>query len=150
MKKRADIAVYDPDRNLQLVVEVKNQPEASVEWATQMRRNLLRYEVVPNAPYFLLALPESFYLWNHSKVVGDEVPPDYVVDATRVLTTYYGTLPWSLNQLGQFGWEMLMTDWLRDLVSSKFPREPANQELVWLFDSGLYEAIKEGAVVVEI
>ena len=63
MTKHADITVYDTNNNLQLVVEVKNQPDVSAHWATQMRRNLLKHEFTPNAPYFLLVLPENFYLW---------------------------------------------------------------------------------------
>jgi hypothetical protein len=42
MTKHADITVYDSNNNLQLVVEVKNQPDASADWATQMRRNWTR------------------------------------------------------------------------------------------------------------
>ncbi len=33
--RRADVAVYSPDGNLQLVVEIKNRPGASAEWVTQ-------------------------------------------------------------------------------------------------------------------
>ncbi len=111
MTKHADIIVYDSDNNLQLVVEVKNQPDVSVDWATQMRRNLLGHELTPNAPYFLLAVPENFYLWKNAKSVNS--PPDYVIDATETLTSYFKPLPRSLNQMSHDGLEMLMDAWIR-------------------------------------
>jgi len=89
MKKRADIAVYDADYVLQLVVEIKKQPDADTQWATQMRCNLLRYEVTPNAPYFLLALSNNFYLWKNSNSVGDKALPDYIINANGVLSPYF-------------------------------------------------------------
>ena len=39
--RRVDIAVYSPDRKLQLVVEIKNKLGASAEWVTRMRHNSL-------------------------------------------------------------------------------------------------------------
>ena len=58
--KQADIAVYDPDGQLQLVVEIKNRLGASAEWAARLRHNLLVHSFIPRAPYFLLALPDFF------------------------------------------------------------------------------------------
>ncbi len=62
MEKRADIVVHGPDGSLQLVVEVKNRPDASADWAARMFRNMMAHSVMPNAPFFMLALPSTFYL----------------------------------------------------------------------------------------
>ena len=62
MKGLADFVVHSPDDLVQLVVEVKSVKGATDEWAAKMRRNLLAYAVIPNSRFFLLALPEYFYL----------------------------------------------------------------------------------------
>jgi hypothetical protein len=150
MTKHADITVYDTNNNLQLVVEVKNQPDVSAHWATQMRRNLLKHEFTPNAPYFLLVLPENFYLWKNSFLSELDAQPDYIVDTTEVLSAYFDPLPRTLNNISHDGLEMLMDAWIRHLVNSELKGETAGSELTWLFDSGLYETIKKGYVVIDI
>jgi hypothetical protein len=81
--RRADVAVYSPDGKLQLVVEIKNRPGASAEWVAQMRRNLLVHAVIPPSPYFLLALPDFFYLWIDARSVHELASPDYQIQAQR-------------------------------------------------------------------
>ncbi|HEX8684350.1 MAG TPA: hypothetical protein VF707_18685 [Ardenticatenaceae bacterium] len=76
----ADLAVYTPDGELLLVVEVKNKRNASPEWAAQMRRNLLVHGMIPATLYFLLALPEYFFLWKGAHQSIDVIPPDYMIE----------------------------------------------------------------------
>jgi hypothetical protein len=122
---RADIVVYDQTKNIQLIVEVKNKLGASREWAAQMRRNLLTHAVVPNAPYFLLALPDLSYLWVDSHTQSGEILPSYEFKTKDILFPY-------VNE-----------------VNSELPEKKNGSNLQWLFDSGLYEAIKGGAVATE-
>jgi hypothetical protein len=42
-----DFAVFSPDRQLQLVVEVKGTPRTDSNWAAKLRRNLLSHGAVP-------------------------------------------------------------------------------------------------------
>ena len=69
-----DIAVYSPNNELQLIVEVKNKIGATPEWAANMRRNLSIHSIVPYSPYFLLALPDYFYLWKDPSATLDLKP----------------------------------------------------------------------------
>jgi hypothetical protein len=62
MRARPDIVVVSPDGRIQLVVEVKNHPGASEEWAADFRRNLVDHSILPQAEYFLLALPDHLFL----------------------------------------------------------------------------------------
>jgi len=101
-----------------------------------------------NAPYFLLALPQYFYLWKN--LVNDEAPVDYIIDATETLTSYLNPLPRSLNKMSHDGLEMLMNAWIRHLVNSELNRENLATGLTWLFDSGLYQTIKYGYVITEL
>ncbi len=147
--KRADIAVYDPDGQLQLVVEIKNRPGASAEWATRLRHNLLVHSFIPRAPYFLLALPDFFYLWTEAMSASSLAKPDYKINATKILAPYLNQLPWSLNDLSRYSFEMIMTSWLERIVHIDLQPDEIDPDLQWLFDSGLYEAISHGSVAVE-
>ena len=145
----ADIAVYDTDGQLQLVVEIKNRPGASAEWATRLRHNLLVHSFIPRAPYFLLALPDFFYLWTDAMSASNLAKPDYEINATKILAPYLNQLPWSLNDLSRYSFEMIMTSWLERIVHTDLQIDEAGPNLQWLFDSGLYEAISHGSVAIE-
>ena len=145
----ADIAVYDSDGQLQLVVEIKNRPGASAEWATRLRHNLLVHSFIPRAPYFLLALPDYFYLWTDAMSASNLAKPNYKIKATQILAPYLNQLPWSLNDLSRYSFEMIMTSWLERIVHTDLQIDEAGPNLQWLFDSGLYEAISHGSVAIE-
>jgi len=145
----ADVAVYSPDGNLQLVVEIKNRTGASAEWVTHMRRNLLVHAVIPPSPYFLLALPDFFYLWTDALSVHELAPPAYQIKATEVLAPYLDQTTQSLKDLSEYGLELLVTSWLADVVEAELRRDMVGPHLQWLFDSGLYEAIRHGSITIE-
>lgn len=147
--RRADVAVYSPDGNLQLVVEIKNRPGASAEWVIQMRRNLLVHAVIPLSPYFLLVLPDFFYLWTDAVSVHELAPPAYQIKTAEVLAPYLDPSTQALQDLSEYSLELLVTSWLEDLVGTEIRRERVGPHLQWLFDSGLYAAITHGSVTVE-
>lgn len=145
----ADVAVYSRDGNLQLVVEIKNRPGASAEWVAHMRRNLLVHAVIPPSPYFLLALPDFFYLWTDALSVHELAPPAYQIKAAEVLAPYLDQTTQSLDDLSEYGLELLVTSWLADVIEAELRRDMVGPHLQWLFDSGLYEAIAHGSVTIE-
>ena len=147
--KRADVAVYGSDGQLQLVVEVKARPGASAEWAIHLRRNLLSDAVIPLVPYFLLALPDCFYLWTDAASVNHEAKPDYQIEAAELLAPYVDqTIP-PLDEISGYGLELIVASWLEGVVYADLQRETVGPNLQWLFDSGLYEAITHGSVAIE-
>jgi len=146
MSNQVDIAVSAPDERVQLVVEVKNVRGASPEWAAQLRRNLLVHGLVPNAPYFLLALPDRFYLWKAGATLPDAVPADYTVDTRDVLGSYTDRLGLPLTDLSEPSLELLVTSWLHDLIDYDLTGNGDTPLQHWLVDSGLYQAIKHGSV----
>ena len=146
--RRVDIAVYSPDRELQLVVELKNKLGASAEWVTRLRHNLLVHSFIPHVPYFLLVLPDFFYLWTDTTPVNNLAEPDYKIDATEVLAPYLRSNQ-SLNDISGYGLELLIMSWLEDTVRTELQRDTVDPNLQWLFDSGLYEAVTRGSVAVE-
>ena len=149
MLKQADIVIYSPDNRLQLVAEVKGKAGATSEWAVQMRRNLKAHSAIPPTRFFLLATPERFYIWKNGSESPDEAEPDEVVDARPIFDSYIKNTQISRDQISDSGLELILTSWLSSLVNSKLSREsvPASQK--WIFDSGLYEAIRHGSIETE-
>ena len=145
MKQIADIAVYSADDRLKLVVEVKSYKNATDEWAAKLRRNLLVDGFIPASEYFLLVLPEHSYLWRRCESL-DAVPADYKLSTKDVLQLRGEAA--NPEELNSFGLELLTSSWLNALAVSQVSREEM-PELDWVFDSGLYDSIKDGSVKVE-
>ena len=145
MKQIADIAVYSPDDRLKLIVEVKSYRNATDEWAAKLRRNLLADGFIPASEFFLLVLPEYSYLWRSCESL-DAVPADYKFSTKDVLQLRGDTA--NPDKLSSFGLELLTSSWLNALAVSQVSRGEV-PELDWIFDSGLYDSIKDGSVKVE-
>ena len=64
MKQYADIFAFDRDGQLVLIAEAKSKRGTSINWAAKMRRNMFAHGLMPNAPYFLLALPDAAFTGN--------------------------------------------------------------------------------------
>jgi hypothetical protein len=114
-----------------------------------MRRNLLVHDVIPLSPYFLLVLPDFFYLWTDAVSVHELAPPAYQIKAAEVLAPYLDQSTQALKDLSEYSLELLVTSWLEDLVGTELRRDKVGPYLQWLFDSGLYEAIRHGSVTIE-
>ena len=145
MKQVPDIAVYSRDDRLKLVVEVKSYRNATDEWAAKLRRNLLVHGFIPESEFFLLILPEYSYLWRGCDSF-DEIPADYKLPTMDLLQLRGDTA--NPDKLSSFGLELLTSSWLNALAVSQISRGEV-PELDWVFDSGLYDSIKDGSVKVE-
>jgi len=150
IERRADVAVYSPDNRLQLVVEVKKRPTTQAnlrEWATKVRRNLMSHSGIPNTAYFLLAVfPDTLFLWKQNEPVDIEKAPDYEARVPDGLKASFDELASGPDNASDYHLEMVTTSWLKDLAKSARSNDPSLQ---WLYDSGLYEAIKNGSVVMQ-
>ena len=143
LKRRFDIAVYDKGERLRLVVDVKDylyKHEGNPEqWATRIRRNLVRHSAVPIYVYFLLAAyPAPFFLWGADE--ASEAPPHYCFDVQAEMPRLYESRTVSDYQQQVDA----VYSWLTALMEE--PLEGAEQP-DWLRDSGLYEAIRGGTIV---
>jgi hypothetical protein len=139
-----DIAVYGPDNQLALAVEVKSIPNRSPEWAARFRRNLLAHQHVPNAPYFMFVLPDRIYLWVDSDIDEGTVEPTYDIDAQPILHDYFAQTGFQAEQLGSQSLELIVASWLSQLIHQDV--DELDDSLTWLVESGLYEAIAGGFV----
>lgn len=146
MDTKADILVHSPDDRLQLVVEVKNRAKGSAEWAAKLRRNLVAHGAMPPAKFFLLALPDSLYLWKDTWSPR-ELPPDYIARTADILERYLGRWATASTPMAEESLQLAVSSWLRDAASSPEPPQAGSEAHRILVDSGLLEAIREGEVV---
>lgn len=150
MAIRSDIMAYDSEGNLALVVEVKNKRGTDNEWATKMRRNMLAHGLVPSARYFLLALPDRFYLWK-DKPLPELEKPGYEIDPLPFLEPYFEGVGIQPENLSGAGFELLVLSWLNELAQTgELPDTLLKGDNAWLIESGLLEAINQGHIVPEV
>jgi hypothetical protein len=149
MRFRADLAVYDKNGQLVLVVEAKNKLNTSSDWAAKMRRNMLAHGLMPDTRFFLLTLPDKFYLWKNAGVIPEIVLPDYEIDPKPFLHPYYARVEISPDTLTGESFELVISSWLSKLLQTDvLPPELEGQD--WLIKSGLFEAIKQGHLAAQI
>ena len=151
MSIQADIVGYDNQGKLTLVVEVKKKLGTDGEWAAKMRHNIVAYSSLSKVRFFLLALPDHFYLWKDKSSAKTE-KPTYEIDPISVLKPYLEKANLQIEKLSSSGFEMLITFWLNELLelsesSENFEHNDANK---WLIESGLLDAIKHGRIESEI
>ena len=144
---RADLVAYDKDGQLVVVVEVKNKTGTSRQWSVQMRRNIYAHGFWPKTRYFLLVLPDRFYLWKNAPNTPEVVEPDYELDALVLLKPYYERSGLSPEDLSGAGFELLVASWLSELMQTGVALSADQQS--WLVDSGLLEAISGGRLISE-
>lgn len=143
----ADIIAYNLKGQPTLTVEVKNKSKTTTDWATQLRRNILSHGALPDSKYFLLALPDKFYLWKDS-FEKLNAKPDYVENPKPFLSKYYSK-PWdTVKLLSEDSFEMIISSWLRDLIHSDIDNDDIKRQK-WLVDSGLYKSLKGGYLMLE-
>jgi hypothetical protein len=140
MSTAPDLVVRSPNESILLAVEVRNLPNTSAEWAARMRRDLAARGFLPDAPFFLLALRDHFYLWKRPPPF-ELVPPDYQAETREVLRPYLDSIRTPLHELSEPGFESVVSLWLGDLVYNT-----PNGGSEWLQGSGLRECIRNGTV----
>jgi hypothetical protein len=140
MSPRPDFVIRTQDNQVLLIVEAKKRINASAEWAAQMRRNLIAHGALPPTPYFLLALPDKFFLWKQPPS-APAVLPDYEFDAEEVLRPYLDALRSPLHELSETSFESVVRLWLEDLV-----REEGLEQPRWLHASGLDAQLRDAIV----
>jgi len=147
--RQADIAVYDRDHDMQLVAEVQSRTGASQEWVREIRGNLLAAKAIPQAPYFLLAMPDAFYLWTPASQNDPDAAPQHKIDAREALAPYIRGFEESLATINAYSLQLLVSSWLQDLAFAEPGRE-RNGSTGWLVKSGLDQAIRKGSVDVDV
>ncbi|MFZ0887804.1 MAG: hypothetical protein WA005_05070 [Candidatus Binataceae bacterium] len=146
---RADMAVFDKDGQMVLLVEAKSQAATSSDWAARYRCNLAAAGFSPRVPFFLLATPEHFYLWKDPPPTPELIDPDYDIDATALLEPYYGAEPQIPRDAKGVTFELIVAAWLADLQSGAAMEGLSPDHRRWLVESGLLELLRGGRIALE-
>ena len=147
MSVQPDVKVFDASGDFVLAVEIKNKWGTDVEWALKLRRNMAAHGLISTPRYFLLALPDRFYLWRDNAYPDLELP-EYEIDPLPLFKPYVGSTDEYLQNLSGEGFELLVVAWLSELLQTS--ELPENEETSWLIESGLFEAIQRGHMVSEV
>jgi hypothetical protein len=141
-----DLAVYDKDGQLVLVVQVKGKLNASAQWASQLRSNILAHGIYPKAPYFLMVFPDKFYLWTNEDAQLDISEPTYALDGRPILKPYLDKAGITQGQkISSQSLVLIVASWLSKIIYSEMPLGETDESERWLVDSGLYAAIAGGS-----
>jgi hypothetical protein len=150
MSQMVDLVAYNPGGEIILIVEVKSRTETSRDWATRMRRNMLAHGAVPNARFFLIALPDRLYLWKEVDNRPELVEPTYEIDATPFFQPYYEKANIAAENVSGQSFELIVAAWLNELTWSGIPPTVPGAQKRFLEETGLLEALKGGSVAVEV
>ncbi|GAA6622209.1 hypothetical protein [Scytonema sp. NUACC26] len=141
-----DIAVYNKNGQLVLAVQVKGKLNTTVEWASQLRSNILAHGLYPKAPYFLMVFPDKFYLWANEDAQLDISEPTYAVDARPIIQPYLDRAGIAQEQkVSRQSLELIVVVWLSKIIYNELPLNKTDEPERWLVDSGLYAAISGGS-----
>jgi len=150
MRQYADILAFDKNGQLALIAEVKSKRGTSMSWAARMRRNMYAHGYLPDAPYFLLALPDVFYLWDNSRRSLVEVAPNRKVDPHPFLEPYYESTGVSPTGVTERSFGFIVTSWLNQVLHAKSPQEVLIDNQSWLVESGLFDRLAGGHLELEV
>jgi hypothetical protein len=127
-----DLAAYDREGRVVLLVEAKSRHGTSEHWAARLRRNMLSHGLLPWSKYFLIATPERMYLWKQEHPNPAEVPPEFTIDAATVLQPYFQKLHQEPSKIGPEAFELLVLTWLTDIARSGEEKHKQDPSSAWL------------------
>lgn len=141
-----DFTVHDKEGTPTLLVEVKALTGRSENWARQMRRNLSVHGPLPPAPFFLLTLPDQFFLWSNHSRLDPTAPPSSTIDAEPLLQPYFARAGISPDQMSGGTFELVVRTWLQRIIQAPNSDALPNQSREWVYETGLFDAIREGSI----
>lgn len=142
---KADLVVYDRNGQIILIAEIKRKKGVSAEWAAKWRRNMLSHGSLPDAKFFMIALPNRFYLWKDAGTGPEPTAPTFEIDAEPILKPYLDESGMSPDDMNPQSFELVVAAWLNSVLqqSGKSLSQEDNP-LNWISRSGLSEAVRGG------
>jgi hypothetical protein len=147
---KADLVVYDRSGQIILIAEIKKKKGVSAEWAAKWRRNMISHGALPDAKFFMIALPERFYLWKNAGNMAKLDAPTFEIDAEPVLKPYLDESGISSEDITPQSFELIVTSWLNSILMAgealNFGKDTSNL----IKKSGLSEALNGGNLKHEV
>jgi hypothetical protein len=141
-----DLAAYDRHGQLVLTVEVKAISGTDAEWASSFQEFLFDEAGYPRPPFFLLATPDRFYLWD-CRPWPEQTPKTWEFDAGPLLAPYFQRTGLSPDRIHGEAFELMVGTWLADLMRH-WQASSGNGEQS-LRESGLIETLRGGTLAYE-
>lgn len=149
LNRYADIVAFDRSGQLVLIVEVKSKLGTSDEWAKRMRRNMYAHGLLPSVPFFLLALPDRFYLWKNAGSEAQALEPTMKIDPAAFLRPYYDRAGVAPDELTGKTFELIVAGWLNAVIRADSLADLEGDNLEWLATSGLLDSLSGGRLDLE-
>ncbi len=108
MNSRADLAVYNSEGELKIIVEIKGRHWTTAEWATHTRRNMAAHGNLSDVDYFIIATQDRLYVWKESGSEPDLVKPTYEVEMRSILERYFEESRLDGNNISEYALELVM------------------------------------------
>lgn len=143
MESSADIEIID-ERGVAVVVDVRSQTGTTLDWAAQSRRSLAARSALPDAKFFLLALPDRFYFWVGKTNREDAVPPDFAASAELPLAPYLEGMGAEIRDLPYGSLDLFVSGWLTELACDPEGARLSEDAIVWAKQSGFRDAVRRG------
>ena len=134
MTYQPDLVAYSPSNRPVLFVEIRGRSGADARVASAYLTNLLRRGGDMPSDYFLLAMPDRFFLWRGA---ASGAPPDYEIDPKLLLEPYQQQGPPSGLAL-ELIMGSLLAGWIR-----------GEDAPGWLEESGLKQTLAGARLVYE-
>jgi hypothetical protein len=146
MLPRADFMIYDRNGHPSVAVEVRRKLGTTRRWAAEFHRNLLAHGNGGSVDYFTIVTPDRLYVWDEADDAAATPDPTFEMSAEPAFGRYFRGTGLSPESIDGQAFEMIVAEWLRDLVN---PYEPSNgaraaTELTPL--AGLVDRVRGGRV----
>lgn len=141
-----DFVAYKPHGKVVLLAEAKSRRGTSESWAAKLRRNMLSHGELPSAQFFLIATPDRIYGWRQEESPASDVPPQFLIDATKALRPYFSKLRQNPQDISPTAFELLIHTWLTDIAGSKIDKTEPDPALAPLIESGLISSLHEAQI----
>ncbi len=149
MNSRADLAVYNSEGELKIVVEIKGRHGTTTDWATHTRRNMAAHGNLSNVDFFIIATKDRLYVWKKSGNKPELVKPTYEIDLRSELERYFKASKLESNDISGYALELLIATWLNDISHSTLFKEKNRNVQNWISESGIMNAVENGRVEFE-
>ena len=147
---KADLVVYDRNGQIVLIAEVKRKIGVSAKWAAKWRSNMLSHGSQPNTKFFMIALPDRFYLWKDAGTTPKPTNPTFEIDAGPVLKPYLDESGITPENISGQSFELIVATWLNSILGITNPLNQVSPVQDWINQSGLSEAISGGYLKHEV
>ena len=115
-----------------------------IEDQAAMRRNLAAHGILPPAKFFLLAMPDRFFVWVGKTQRAEVLEPDLAFDPAPVLQPYLSLAGVQRDDLAGSSLELLVASWLGEVARGHGVERLPADAAAWLEKAGFFEAVRGG------